>query len=343
MNPLTGGRLGRERRLGRVGTFLAVVLGLGAAVAIGVLGLDAGRSFSDRLDDPTVATTDLPVQAPVPGPDRPALAPGVTIGAENLIPVRLDRPPAAGLLFDLDTGQALWSRNPRGVRPIASLTKIMTALVVAERTSPRDRPKITRTALRYSGSGVGVLPRGRRVPINGLLHGLLLVSGNDAAIALADHVAGSERRFVGVMNRRAQELGLRCTHFSSAYGLEKADRSCAADLAALARVVLEQPRIARIVRRREAAVRFPIPGGRLYLNTTNPLLRLRYPGTIGLKTGYTQRAGRTFVGVVRRRGRTLGVVLLGSPDPSVQAKQIFDRAFAGGKRRDSAAGRRRAR
>jgi D-alanyl-D-alanine carboxypeptidase len=344
VNPLTGGRLGRERRLGRPGTFLIVLLALGAAGVIGVLGLDAGRSFSEGLDDPTVATTGLPAQAPVPGPDdRPPLAPGVTIQAENLIPIRLDRPPAAGLLFDLETGQALWTRNPSEVRPIASLTKIMTALLVAERTSPRDRPKITRAALRYSGSGVGVLPRGRRVPIDGLLHGLLLPSGNDAAIALADHVAGSERRFVELMNRRAQELGLRCTHFSSAYGLENADRSCAADLAALARVALEEPRIARVVRRREAAVRFPIPGGKLYLNSTNPLLRLRYPGTIGLKTGYTRGAGRTYVGVVRRRGRTLGVVLLGSPDPSVQAKQMFDRAFAPGKRRDSRAGRRRAR
>ena len=343
MNPLTGGRLGREHRLGRLWTFLAVLLALGAAGVIGVLGLDAGRNFSDGLDDPTVATTGLPAQAPVPGPeDRAALAPGVTIEAENLIPVRLDRPPRAGLLFDLDSGQTLWSRNPRAVRPIASLTKIMTALLVAERTSARDRPNITRAALRYSGSGVGVLPRGRRVPIDGLLHGLLLVSGNDAAIALADHVAGSERRFVALMNRRAQELGLRCTHFSSAYGLDKGDRSCAADLAALARMALEQPRIARVVRRREAAVRFPIPGGKLYLNSTNPLLRLRYRGTIGLKTGYTQRAGRTFVGVVRRRGRTLGVVLLGSPDPSVQAKQIFDRAFGSG-RRGSRGARRRAR
>jgi D-alanyl-D-alanine carboxypeptidase len=344
VNPLTGGQLGRGRRLGRLGTFLVVLLALGAAGVIAVIGLEAGRNLSEGIDDPTVATAGLPAQPPVPAPDeRAPLAPAVELGAENQIPLRLDKPPRAGLLFDLEKGQALWSRNPREVRPIASLTKIMTALLVAERTSRRERPKITAAALRYSGSGVGVLPRGRRVPIDALLHGLMLVSGNDAAIALADHVAGSEARFVELMNRRAQELGLRCTRFSSAYGLEKADRSCAADLAALARLALEQPRIARVVRRREAAVRFPVPGGKLYLNSTNPLLRLRYPGTIGLKTGYTQSAGRTFVGVVRRRGRTLGVVLLGSPDPSVQAKQIFDRAFGAGKRRGSRAARRRAR
>ena len=340
MNPLTGGRLGRKRRVGRLGVFVIVLLGLGATGVIAVVGLDAGRNLSGDIDDPTVATAGLPPQAPVPPADeRSALAPSVTLDPKRQIPVRLDPPPRAGLLFDLEKGQALWARNPREVRPIASLTKIMTALLVAERTSKRERPKITPAALRYSGSGVGVLPRGRRVPVDGLLHGMLLVSGNDAAIALADHVAGSERRFVELMNRRARELGLRCTRFSSAYGLEKADRSCAADLAALARMAIKQPRIARIVRRREAAVRFPIPGGKLYLNSTNPLLRLRYPGTIGLKTGYTQRAGRTFVGVVRRRGRTLGVVLLDSPDPGIQAKQLFDRAFRQAKRRGSGAAR----
>jgi serine-type D-Ala-D-Ala carboxypeptidase (penicillin-binding protein 5/6) len=339
---LSGGQPGRGRRLGRLGTFLVVLVALCAAGVVTVVGLAVGRHASEGIDDPTVVTAGMPAWAPEPAPDEGAVGPSVALG-ENRVPIRLDRPPRAALLFDLENGQALWSRDPLDVRPIASLTKIMTAVIVAERTSRRERPKITPAALRYSGSGVGVLPRGRRVPIDGLLHGMLLVSGNDAAIALADHVAGSERRFVRLMNHRAQELGLRCTHFSSAYGLERADRSCAADLATLARIALDKSRIARVVRRREAAVRFPIPGGKLYLNSTNPLLRLRYPGTIGLKTGHTTRAGRTYVGVVRRRGRTLGVVLLDSPDPGAQAKRIFDRAFAKGKRRGSRAERRRGR
>jgi serine-type D-Ala-D-Ala carboxypeptidase (penicillin-binding protein 5/6) len=344
MNPLTGGRLGRRRRLGPVGMFFLLLLVLGGTGVIAVVGLDAGRALRGGVDDPTVVTAGLPSRAPAPPPDeRASPAPTVALDAEHPVPVRLDRPPHAGFLFDLEKGKALWSHKPLEIRPIASLTKIMTALLVAERTSSRERVKITPASLRYSGSGVGVLPRGRRVPVDGLLHGMLLVSGNDAAIALADHVAGTERRFVALMNRRAQELGLRCTHFSSAYGLEKADRSCAADLAALARLAMKEPRIARIVRKRSAAVRFPITGGKLYLYSTNPLLRLRYPGTIGLKTGHTQRAGRTYVGVVRRRGRTLGLVLLDSPDPGVQAKQIFDRAFRKGKPRRSRGERRAAR
>ena len=159
------------------------------------------------------------------------------------------------------------------------------------------------------------------------MNGLLIVSGNDAAIALAAHVSGSERRFVGLMNRRARALGLRCTRFASSHGLEAGNRSCAADLAAMTRLAMERPRIARIARRRQGIFRFPIKGGKLYLTGHNPLQRIGYPGTLGLKTGYTDEAGRCFVGVARRRGRTLGVVLLDSFDPARHAPKLLDLGF----------------
>ena len=200
---------------------------------------------------------------------------------------------------------------------------------MTERARPRERVKITPAVLRYQGSGVGVLPRGKRVPLEALLNGLLLVSGNDAAIALAGHVSGNERRFVALMNRRARSLGLDCTHFVSSHGLEAGNRSCARDLAVLTRVAMERRRIRRIVRRRQAAFRFPIKGGRLFLSGHNPLMRAGYPGTIGLKTGYTDEAGLCFVGVVRRSGRTLAVVLLHSPNPALQAEKLLDAGFAG--------------
>jgi D-alanyl-D-alanine carboxypeptidase (penicillin-binding protein 5/6) len=336
MNRIATGTRRRRLRLGPVGAFFLGLLLLGAAAALALFAVDAGR----RLDSSTVVTAGLPPLPVPPSEDGAPLAPGIALGSSNQVRLRLKDPPRSALLFDVEKGEALWSRRPRDIVPIASLTKIMTALLVVERTSPRERIKVTRAALRYSGSGIGVLPRGRRVPADALLYGLMLVSGNDAAIALADHISGSERAFVRLMNQRARELGLSCTRFSSAYGAEARDRSCAADLAALSRVVLEKRRVARVVRQRQVALRFPIEGGKLYLNSTNPLLRLRYPGTIGLKTGYTRRAGRTYVGVVRRGGRTLGLVLLDSPDTAVQARQIFDRAFEPkdrrGKRRASA-------
>jgi serine-type D-Ala-D-Ala carboxypeptidase (penicillin-binding protein 5/6) len=228
----------------------------------------------------------------------------------------------------VDTGDVLWRQRPVLVLPMASLTKIMTALLVVERSHPNDPVRITKAALNYSGSGIGLLPRGRRVRLETLLNGLLIVSGNDAAIALAVHLAGTERRFVAMMNTRAADWGLECTHFASSHGLENGNRSCARDLAVLTRLAMAEPRIRRIARRAQVDFRFPIKGRRLYLYGHNPLIRLGYPGAIGLKTGYTNAAGRCFVGVARRNGRTLGVVLLNSRDPAKHAPKLLNAAFA---------------
>jgi D-alanyl-D-alanine carboxypeptidase len=259
-----------------------------------------------------------------PSPHAPP--PGISLIGAKPIRLRFHTQPRAGLAFDLDTGQVLWAHRPLRRLPIASLTKIMTAIIVVERTRPGDRARVTHEALGYSGSGVGVLPKGKRVPVEGLLAGMLLPSGNDAAIALADHVAGHDRDFVKLMNARARRMGLGCTHYASSYGLQDSNRSCAADLAALARVAMGKPRIARLVRKPQAKVRFPIKTGYLYVNSTNPLLHLRFPGTIGLKTGSTDRAGHCFVGVVRRGRRTFGVVLLHSPNPGAQAMKLVNAA-----------------
>ncbi len=246
----------------------------------------------------------------------------------DAVRVRFKRPPRSGLLFDLDTGRVLWRRAPTRPLPIASLTKMMTALVVADRVQPGDKVRISRRALRYSGSGVGVLPLGKKIGVNTMLHGLLLPSGNDAARALAEHTGGSYPRFIRLMNERARTMGLGCTRFSSVDGLRnRGNHSCAADLAAIGRAVLRTPRLARIVRRREAVLPFPIKGRRLYLYNHNPLLRQGYRGTTGIKTGYTDAAGRCLVATAKRGKVRLGVVLLHSPDPGRQAMQLLNRGF----------------
>src|SRR5215210_4821100 len=204
----------------------------------------------------------------------------------------------------------------------------MNALVVVDRVPRGAKVKVTREALRYRGSGVGLLPRGKWIGVNTMLYGLLLPSGNDAAIALAQRAAGTVPGFVALMNARARRMGLLCTRFSSPHGYRDRDNhSCAGDLAALARAVLREPRLARIVRRRQAVLPFPIKGGRIYLYNNNPLLRMGYPGTLGIKTGFTDRAGRCLVAAARRHGRRLGVVLLRSPDPGGQAVKLLDRGF----------------
>ncbi len=307
---------------------LAVLAGAGAAAV-----LLFGNGGGVRTAAPSAATpAPLPTAGPAPlGSTGTAPAPlAVRLDDPNdALLVRFDRPPRAGLLFDLDSGRVLWRRNPSRVLPIASLTKMMTALVVADRVPRRARVRITPETLRYRGSGVGLFPRGKLIRVETMLHGLLLPSGNDAAIALAQRAAGgSVRRFVRMMNRRAAGMGLTCTHFSTPSGFRDAgNHSCAGDLAALARAVLRTPRLARIVRRRSAVLPFPIRGGKLYLYNTNPLLRERYRGTTGMKTGYTVAAGSCLVATVRRGRTRLGVVLLRSRDPGRQARRLLDRGF----------------
>jgi D-alanyl-D-alanine carboxypeptidase (penicillin-binding protein 5/6) len=245
------------------------------------------------------------------------------------VAMRFAQEPRAGLLFDLDTGRVLWRRDPTRVLPIASLTKMMTALVVVDRVPEGSKVKVTKEALAYQGSGVGVLPKGKWIGVNTMLHGLLLPSGNDAAIALAQRAAGTVPKFVALMNDRARALGLTCTRFSTPSGfLDKGNHSCAADLAAMARAVLREPRLARIVRRRQAVLPFPIKGGKIYLYNNNPLLRQGYPGTTGMKTGYTDAAGSCLVATARRGDVKLGVVLLHSPNTGEQATKLLDRGFA---------------
>jgi D-alanyl-D-alanine carboxypeptidase len=260
------------------------------------------------------------------GPGPTPLA--VKLDAPDVIHVPFHRPPRAGMLFDLDTGRVLWRRNPTRLLPIASLTKMMTALVVVANTRPNELVHITKEARNAPGSRVGLLPKRKPVRVEPLLYGLLLPSGNDAAHALADRVSGSARSFVLAMNARAQRMSLSCTHYTSPDGyIDGGNHSCAVDLAALARAMLDNPRLAPIVASRSAVLRFPTKGGKLYLFNNNPLLRTGFPGTIGVKTGYTDAAGRCLVAAVRRHGHRLGVVLLHSYDPGLQATKLFTRGF----------------
>jgi D-alanyl-D-alanine carboxypeptidase (penicillin-binding protein 5/6) len=330
IQPPPGRRRSRRRRARRRGAAVLVLVLLAVAAVVAARGRDVA-------DPPARADVELPPSGALLDAGTAPLAGGGTApsplsvqveGTTDLVRLRFRTPPRSGLLFDMDTGRVLWRHDPTRVLPIASLTKMMTALLVAERFPRAGRARITREALAYQGSGVGLLPRGRWIRVGTLLHGLLLPSGNDAAIALAQRTAGTVADFVALMNRRAQAMGLVCTRFSSPSGfVDRGNHSCATDLAALARAVLRDPRLAPIVRRREAVLPFPIKGGKLYLYNNNPLLRMGYRGTTGVKTGYTDAAGRCIVATARRGPVHLGVVLLDSPDTGTQARRLLDRGF----------------
>jgi D-alanyl-D-alanine carboxypeptidase len=330
MSVLQGGdlRRGARRRRVRRGAWrhrwlflpLLIVLVLGA-----LLGLMAGRASG-----PSAPVVTHHVVAKAPAPIRSSY--GIAL-APRQISVHLKLPLKTGLLFDVRTGRVLWSRDSRAVVPIASLTKMMTALVVVEHVRPSAKALITRDVVHFSGSGMGVLPLGKRVSVLTLLYGLLLPSGNDAAIALAQRVAGTQARFIALMNAQARAMGLVCTHFTSVSGIvDRGNHSCVGDLALLAHLVLSQPLLARIVGSSSAVMPLPIKGGKVWLYNNNPLYRLHYRGTDGVKTGLTNAAGHCLVATVRRGRRWLGVVLLHAGkavgDTGPMAETLLNAGFA---------------
>jgi serine-type D-Ala-D-Ala carboxypeptidase (penicillin-binding protein 5/6) len=316
----------RSRRRPRKRHHTRRVIALTVLISVALLALLVSEATGPLIVPQIIPTTTHPAAPKAATRSSYGVAPAP---AADRVTVKLTMPLRSGLLFDVHSGQVLWARDPARAVPMASLTKMMTALVVVAHALPSAEVRITKDALHYTGSGVGLLPKGKQVSLTTLLYGLLLPSGNDAAIALADYVAGTQTKFIALMNERAHQLGLSCTHFTSVSGIvDQGNHTCAQDLALIAHLMLEQPLLARIVGSRSAVLPFPIKGGKLFLYNNNPLLVLRYPGTDGIKTGFTDAAGQCLVATVRRGKRWLGVVLLHSGDTSVQSQQILGAGFA---------------
>jgi serine-type D-Ala-D-Ala carboxypeptidase (penicillin-binding protein 5/6) len=312
---------GRARR--RAGL---VILGIVIAAAAPLVLMAPGASEPAGIGGAATAVTSHATRHPPPS----RTGYGVELApARDRIRARVRGTLRSGILFDVRTGRVLWERDPARELPIASLTKMMTALVVVAHAKPTARVLITRQATHFTGSGVGLLPVGKHVPLSALLYGLLLPSGNDAAIALAQHVARTQSRFVSMMNARARSLGLSCTHYTTVSGIaDRGNHSCAGDLAVLAHAMLRQPLLAKIVGSRSAILPFPIKGHKLFLYNNNPLLAIGYPGIDGVKTGFTYAAGLCLVATARRGHTWLGVVLLHSENWTAQAEQLFNAGFA---------------
>jgi serine-type D-Ala-D-Ala carboxypeptidase (penicillin-binding protein 5/6) len=234
---------------------------------------------------------------------------------------------AEGALFDGE-GRMLWARSPGVRRPMASITKIMTAVVVLEQSNADEVVTVPRAAI-VVGQSSANLVAGEKLTIRELLEALLVKSGNDASVALAIHVGGSEEAFVAMMNKKARDLGLTDTHFANPHGLDaRGHYTTANDLGVLARYAMSKPAFRDIVRRQNITI--GKGKHRETLSTTDQLLKT-YQGAMGIKTGNTDGAGYSVVSAARRGGVTLYAIVLGTKtdrERFAQAKALLDWGFA---------------
>jgi D-alanyl-D-alanine carboxypeptidase (penicillin-binding protein 5/6) len=216
----------------------------------------------------------------------------------------------AYLVMNGATEEVLLARSAHERLPVASITKLMTAVVTVERAKPGDVVVVDADAVGVTGSTIR-LRAGERLKVRDLLAAALIQSANDSAIALAEHVGGSTGRFVTWMNERARALGLRETQFVRPDGLDVGGHySSAWDATKLGLAAMREPLIRQLVRRETAS----IAGGRT-LHTWNDLLG-EFPGVFGVKTGHTSSAGWSQVAAVRGNGVTIYATILGSPSRS---------------------------
>jgi D-alanyl-D-alanine carboxypeptidase (penicillin-binding protein 5/6) len=241
---------------------------------------------------------------------------------------------AASYLVKVD-GREVWARNPSTRLPPGSLAKMMTALLVLERADLRSVVTVSREAGRETGTRLGLAP-GDRMTVVELLAATLIGSANDACHVLADHVAGSETKFVPLMNARARELGLSGTRFTNACGHDAAGmRSTARDLARLAETAMGNPVFAKMAGLEESWISTADGGRKFPLRNSNLLLG-RYRGAVGVKTGFTGSAGKCLVALAERGEKRVLLVLLNAPDRWWKAEEILDAAFARGSGASSA-------
>lgn len=231
---------------------------------------------------------------------------------------------ADAYLAEID-GTVVWKRQAEKRLPPASLTKLMTALLVLEQDQLNDTTSISRAASRETGSRLSLKP-GEHFRVQDLLAATLIESANDACHALADHLAGSEAAFVERMNQRAQELGLHSTRFKNACGHDAPGHySTARDLALLAHELLRHPQLLPLTSLQHTTI--TTLNGKPYKLSNKNMLIGRYDGALGLKTGYTAKAGKCLVAYAKRDNHEVLLVMLHGHDRWWDAADILDIAF----------------
>ncbi len=252
-----------------------------------------------------LAGTFVHAAAAAPAASGPAAPPQIDVAAPSAV------------LVEASTGQTIYAKNAQQERPPASMTKVMTLhlalkAVAAHRVRLTDPVSISENAYRLGGSQIWLEP-GETIAFGQLLRAIAIGSANDACVAIAEHLAGSEAAFVAQMNAEAQRLGMKHTHYANSHGLDADGHyTTAADLATLARVVVNDPGLLQLTSQREDRTIRDGKGGHLWLVNTNRLIG-KVPGLDGLKTGYTSRAGYCLTATAERQGLRLIAVAMGAP------------------------------
>jgi D-alanyl-D-alanine carboxypeptidase (penicillin-binding protein 5/6) len=259
-------------------------------------------------------------------PEAPALK--AAPPCEAAVAASPDVKAASAVLMDLDTGAVLYSRNPHMRLPNASTTKIMTAILVIEHCKMTDTITASKNASETPFTSLHLKP-GETITVKDLLTALLVRSANDAAVAAAEHIAGSTAKFADMMNRKARRIGCTDTHFVNPNGLyDPKHYTSAHDLCLMARYALRYPAFDEAVRTRKYFVESRSMNKKdMCVFSHSPFLR-DYPGADGIKSGYTREAKRCFVGSATRSGWRLVSAVLSSPNASVDTAALMDHGFA---------------
>jgi serine-type D-Ala-D-Ala carboxypeptidase (penicillin-binding protein 5/6) len=294
----------------------------GAALAVGATAAScsdaAGLAYAQGATGPAAGATATTATATVPASARAKTTPAgpviTVVGAPKGIKAK------TGILVDAATGQVLWARGATVTRPIASITKVMTALVILQAGGLNRKVKVPKAVTayiaKYDAEAAGLVP-GQVFTVEELLKGMLIESAADAAYTLANAYGPGLPAFVAKMNAEAARLGLVHTHFTSPDGLpyptETSTFSTAAELVTLGEIAMSYPLFRSIV----AMSSYNLPKGDghgAYSFSTSDELLGKYPGVIGIKSGFTNGAGHTLLFEAVRNGRTLIGDVLGSPD-----------------------------
>ena len=229
-------------------------------------------------------------------------------------------------LMVAETGELIYGKNEHDRRSMASTTKIMTSLLAIEALTPQRKITVSADMLNVEGTSMGLLP-GDTVTLEGLVYGMLLQSGNDAANVTAITLGGNVESFVSMMNKRAAEIGMNDTHFETPSGLDSKEHySTAYDMAMLGCTAIKNPEFAAVCSQKSAVVCYGNPPYRRTLTNHN---RLRiYDDAVGIKTGFTKKSGRCLVSAARRDGVTLVAVTLNAPDDWNDHSKMLEYGFS---------------